>query len=101
MARLCRARGDGKVPSGSTTALAAEDAALRGRGLGRARLDRADLGGGVGVPGVLREDLLEVAQRLPVAAEHALDAAEVEPRELRARRFADRPAERLTRGRRE
>src|SRR5881392_1616786 len=64
-------------PGLDRSALAAEQAA--GPGRLQAGLDRADLAGGVGVVGLEVEDLVEVAERFLVAAEHALDAAEVEP----------------------
>src|SRR5512143_3724322 len=75
--------------------LAAEQAGASLAGGLQARLDRADLAGGVGVVGLEREDLLEVVHRLPVAAEHALDTAEVEPRALGAIRLEHRALEGL------
>src|ERR1051325_10458228 len=64
------------------SALAAEQAAgLAGL---QAGLDRADLARGLGVVGLELEDLVEVTERFLVAADHALDAAEVEPGALGA-----------------
>ena len=42
------------------------------------------------------DDLVEMAQRLALATDHALDAAEIEPRDERRLGFADRPLERLS-----
>src|SRR5262245_8039175 len=80
-------------PRPSRLALAPEDAA--GLVGGQAGLDRADLALRLGVVGLELEDFLEVAQRLAVAAEHALDAAEVEPGALGALRAEHGALERL------
>src|SRR5262249_48083828 len=79
----------------ASTMLAAEQA---GAGLARgleARLDRAHLARRFGVVRLELEDLLEVAQGLLVAAEHALDAAKVEARALGATRPVRRALEDL------
>src|SRR4051812_2018826 len=79
----------------SRSALAAEQPAATLAGRRQPCLDRADLARRLRMVRLELEDLLEVAERLLVTAEHALDAAEVEPRALGALRLEHRALEDL------
>src|SRR5690242_11893629 len=92
--RLTDHPGENFAPGRTISALATEPPGLASRGL-EPGFDRADLARGIGVVGLVIEDLLEVAEGLPVAAEHALDAAEVEPRALGLVRLVGHALERL------
>src|SRR6185436_7325328 len=68
--------------------------ARRPGALGEPQLEHADLARRLDVVGHQLEDLAEVVQRELIAPEHALDPAEVEPRDLGRRRAMDRLLER-------